>query len=304
MEPPSKHPAKLRTPWPPAEPQLKKQVTTADNWVSLAAPYKFDPWDIIYYNFHTYDPLEVNWYLKNWLGCRATVNGGRDYAFAREVGNRAPIELYIPKSDYLAPGPHQAAAKRVVLAVLGDSVALNLAFKLGSFELRAGDLQLVAQAIRSQKIYVKHRPKAGNMAYYIPGNPYNSLLVSYDKLPDIGSRALIVHECVHAVCDIRKLPLAAYDNELVAYVAQALYMRYSGWKMDGGVGASALPATATIVDRRNAAAWSGIFANAGALAEAIYTGKDFSTLDFLGAKLSMLFTDTYANASKPWNDGI
>ncbi len=39
-----------------------------------------------------------------------------------------------------------------------------------------------------------------------------------------NSQALIVHECVHALSDVRKLPQKVHFNEAVAYLAQTIFM--------------------------------------------------------------------------------
>jgi hypothetical protein len=301
MEPRLKHPAKLRTPWPPTDAKQSLTVTLTDDWWKLAKTFnrpQDDPWDIIYYNFETYDTEEVNWYLHERLGCRVKSPTQLNYRFGRAPGDITPIVIYIPKDDYLPPGPHQKEARDVVLAVLRDSVASHMAFKVGAMELRVGDLTAVANAIDTGKITVIHRPLAGHMAYYQPKNPYNRMLVGFDHLPGPNERALIVHEAVHASFDIRRVAQTMEQSELMGYVAQALYMAKFG--VDIG---SAVPSPPFNQNPTNFIAWTGIFTRASAIAKAIATG-DPSVLDLALFAGSLHLTATYANEGAPANDGI
>jgi len=48
---------------------IPPRVSDGENWGSIAQKYGFpDPWAIIYYNFQTRDPREVNWYLRSTSG--------------------------------------------------------------------------------------------------------------------------------------------------------------------------------------------------------------------------------------------
>jgi hypothetical protein len=120
MDPRVKRPARL-APWPPSDFDKKQPVTVRDDWWTLQTLFKRDEvWDIIYFNFQTYDPDEVNWYLREYLGCRETTTNRLNYRFGREPGNRAPIYVYIPKWDWMPPGRHQKEGHRAVLTVLRE----------------------------------------------------------------------------------------------------------------------------------------------------------------------------------------
>jgi hypothetical protein len=301
MEPRLKRPAKLRAPWPPTDSKQSLTVTLADDWWKLAKTFKRpqeDPWDIIYYNFETYDSEEVNWYLHERLGCRAKSPTQRNYQFGRDAGDSRPIIIYIPKDDYRPPGPHQKEARDVVLAVLRDPIASHLAFKIGSVELRPGDLTAVAHAIETGKITIIHRPLAGNMAYYTPKNPYNRMEVGFDHLPGPTDRALIVHESTHASFDVRSVPLTMEQSELMGYVAQALYQGKFGADLGDSV-----PQPAFSVNPSNFIAWTGIFGRAAAIAKAIQTG-DPSAVDLALFAAGLHLSGTYRNEPAPANDGI
>src|SRR5574340_683450 len=121
MAPNEKKLTTLRTPWPPTDHLLKAQpVTAADDWWTLRSAFKrCDVWDIIYYNFATYDPAEVNWYLRERIGCHDVSPTGRNFRFGFLSGGR-PMQIFIPTDDWLPPGPQQAAAKQAALDILRD----------------------------------------------------------------------------------------------------------------------------------------------------------------------------------------
>lgn len=61
---------------------------------------------------------------------------------------------------------------------------------------------------------------------------------------DMTKRALIVHEAVHALSDIRRQKMNALQAESAAFIAQALYqLKYRGgkkWKTQVGIFVAAL----------------------------------------------------------------
>jgi hypothetical protein len=300
MEPNVKRPRNLKTPWPPVQDLLQVQnVTSADNWTSLQALFKrCDVWDIIYYNFATYNPEEVNWYLHEWIGCRDATPDRKNYRFGTLAGGR-PMTIYIPTGDWLPPGPKQAEARQAALAILRDPKVLNLHFKAGLLELRAGDIHGVATAISSGKITVIHRPCMGWMAQYRGGPGYNQLVIPFASAPPIGMKALMVHEAVHAAMDVTRIPETMQQAEALAYITQALYSRRNG----GNLGAS-VPQPAFAIAPRNFVAWSGIFKLAASIAEDIDKGRPVSDVDLVGLALSITIAPTYQSEGAPPNDGV
>lgn len=298
MHPRTKKPATLRSPWPPTDAAGTVNVTPWEDWWNVGRLHgRSDPWDLISYNFDTYVPEEVNWYLHEWLGCELVSLDGLNYRFGRASGDTRPMTIYLPPPGWVAPGPNPEGARKVILDVLSEPGVAAMAFKVGRFELVAGDLTDVAQAIRSGRIRVVHRPSAGHMAYY--NSWTNTMIVSWDTLPAFGSRALIVHESVHAVEDLRRMRQTMAESEAFAYVAQALYEQLHG--LDLG---SAVVAPGPLADPVNWIAWTGIFTRAAAIARQISSGADPSDLDvgLLGA--SILTAPTYRNEGPPANNGI
>ncbi len=298
MAPNVKRPARLRSPWPPTDHLLKMQpVLGWDDWWSLQTLFKrCDPWDIIYYNFETYNPEEVNWYLREWIGCHDVSPDGKNNRFGA-LPSGQPMQIYIPTDDWLPPGPLQAEAQRAALQILRDPFASAMTFKVGSVELTPGDLLSVASMIDAGRITVIHRPCLGWMAQYRSGP--NQLLVPFARTPDLGMRALMVHEAVHAAKDIDKTPLTMQESEALAYIAQGLYLRRN--RVDMG---SYVPQPSFMVNPRNFVAWSGIFKFAARIADDIDQGNPVSDFDVAGLGLAITAAPTYADEGAPFNDGV
>jgi hypothetical protein len=65
--------------WPPPGPH--HPVQDGERWETVAAKWNVDVKDLIYYNFKTTRPNEVNWYLRNLIGCKVSTDG-RNWAFS------------------------------------------------------------------------------------------------------------------------------------------------------------------------------------------------------------------------------
>jgi hypothetical protein len=75
------------------------KVKDGDNWWSIAAANRVDVGALITFNFKTSNPDEVNWYLREKVGCRLETPDHDNYRFSsRDV----PGTIYIPK---VAPPP-------------------------------------------------------------------------------------------------------------------------------------------------------------------------------------------------------
>jgi hypothetical protein len=297
MEPKRKRPAVV-APFPPAEPANPVIVVyPRDNWWTLQSLLQTeDPWDLIYFNFRTYDPDEVNWYLFEKAGCRGTTPDGRNYRFDSGSGTRS-ITIYRPPNwDYRAPGPKQKEAQAATLAILRGAVAVNMSFSVVSTSLNTGDLPAVANAIETGKITLIHRPTLGHMALY--DSQRNRMAIPFGGMPAVGSQALIVHEAVHAAMDLRKVRLNSIESEIMAYVAQALFLRRHG--QDIG---NSLVTPSFQVNPANFISWTAIFKSLSSIAERLDSGRSIS-LQVLGLAISLKSTSTYATQGDPANDGI
>ncbi len=197
-------------------------VSATDSWITLAARSGMTPWQLIRYNYPKLPEAdlqlaakEVNWYLKNYVGCTRS-DDGRNYAFS------AGLKVWIPRRAAPTPAPvpltPDEAAKAKVLAILGDPVMHRMNFLMGQYlMITYGDYVAVAKAITDGKITVKANPRMGSSALY----HWQSNEIEFN--PDTASPGLIVHECTHALFDVRKQSLILAQNEGSAYVAQSLY---------------------------------------------------------------------------------
>src|SRR5438046_9214035 len=74
------------------------RVSDGEDCASVAAQYNVNVKDLIYFNFHTNVPEEVNWYLRRNTGCNVSKDGGRNWAFSSSAD---PGIVYIPPSEVI-----------------------------------------------------------------------------------------------------------------------------------------------------------------------------------------------------------
>lgn len=70
------------------------RVKDRDSWVSLANANGLDPWELIEANFRTRSAAEVNWYLRNYVGCNVATQDGKNWMFSSSA---KPGVVYIPQ---------------------------------------------------------------------------------------------------------------------------------------------------------------------------------------------------------------
>jgi hypothetical protein len=92
------HPVHLMGLWPPRGWAYEYTVKNDDNWWSLARKFRMDDeWQLIEYNFRTRVPEEVNWYLRELVGCWVGTPDGNNYRFLFALPTKRKI--YIPPGD-------------------------------------------------------------------------------------------------------------------------------------------------------------------------------------------------------------
>lgn len=104
--------------WPPAAGPLGHDSVPigydrSQSLASIAANRGMDPVKLLRHNFSTQNPAEVNWYLREYLGCFNTTADGRNYLFhgagtRRDVGDpsKAKGNIFVPKPlSSLKAGP-------------------------------------------------------------------------------------------------------------------------------------------------------------------------------------------------------
>jgi hypothetical protein len=80
------------------------RVSDGEDWASVAAQYNVNVNDLIYFNFQTNVPEEVNWYLRRNVGCDVSNDGGRNWAFSSSAD---PGLIYIPPSEVIEMEPEE-----------------------------------------------------------------------------------------------------------------------------------------------------------------------------------------------------
>jgi len=71
------------------------RIRDGDNWASVAGKFSVDAKKLIFFNFKTNHPDEVNWYLRRNVGCNVSNDGGLNWAFSSSAD---PGIVYIPPS--------------------------------------------------------------------------------------------------------------------------------------------------------------------------------------------------------------
>ncbi|MCW5748275.1 MAG: hypothetical protein KIT36_18955 [Alphaproteobacteria bacterium] len=79
-----------QAPWPP-NPALDKQKRNwerrpvgsdpKESFYTIAREKNLDPLDLVEYNFRTRNPQEINWYLRQYVGCFKATHDGLNYTF-------------------------------------------------------------------------------------------------------------------------------------------------------------------------------------------------------------------------------
>src|ERR1700722_5179332 len=109
-----------------------------------------------------------------------------------------------------------------VLETLEDPVALGIDFYADKIHVKGEDLSRVHERILVGDILVAGG--TSDLAFY---DPATDVLITQKKAPpaDDGDRALILHECVHAMIDIidPKTTITRHMGELAAYLTQTAY---------------------------------------------------------------------------------
>ena len=98
------NPVQKRGLWPPKGAR-EYPVLDTDDWWKVAAREHLDVWALIEFNFQTHVPEEVNWYLRELVGCRHSKDG-RNYTFFGADPKKRKI--YLPVTPPPPPPPPPA----------------------------------------------------------------------------------------------------------------------------------------------------------------------------------------------------
>jgi len=116
--------------------------------------------------------------------------------------------------------------KNMVSTVLSKPEIKKIKFSFKTLNITPASFQQVKAKIHSNKIKVVRSNKlSANDAKY--SSVTNTLKLGFSSIGGSTDReALIIHECVHAACDIAGKALRVSHAEAVAYVAQCLFFYF------------------------------------------------------------------------------
>lgn len=118
------------------------KVQDGDSWISLARRHNMDAWDLIYLNFQTHSPAEVNWYLKNYVGCKKTTRDRKNWMFSSDA---SPGIIYVPMRVMEMPP--------LVITAKAPSSSKYRKIWVGLGKSHSGDLFVVGAHDLTGKVY-------------------------------------------------------------------------------------------------------------------------------------------------------
>lgn len=231
-----KKPMGKKADWPPKNYGYAMGVGSfADlNWWSVAwAVGRDNPWDLIIFNFETEDPREVNYYLKEYVGCKLL--NGSNYIFY----DAKPGIIYIPPPSWRPPPKYKKGSSRRDYT---DYLAKRVAdidrkgarvcpwVNYGSHVITHFDLLSVAKYVESKRIKSIIAPEIeldNDFGQYLsdsddPVNPNTFVFRREPRHASIDDFATVVHESVHAAFDARKEDIYISTNELIAHALESI----------------------------------------------------------------------------------
>jgi hypothetical protein len=218
--------------WPPGGFRMAYKVgeKPGANWWNTASGFGVpDVWDLIWYNFQTTDPREVNFYMRRYVGCWQS-NDGKNFSFK----GAEPGWIFIPPWGYKRPNPDPTKAR--FLAMLSAGVAHFPYITYKNVHLSRASFETVGMAVRTGKIGIGYDPdrldRENAGAQYLD---YSNRFIFRDPFiytPE--NRGTVVHEATHAVLDMYKgNGLMILDNEFLAYLAEAISDETLGYQYPG-----------------------------------------------------------------------
>lgn len=242
--PPEAEPAE-KAPWPPKDWVIRHEVSTATNWWDVGKNFSRDPWDIIFFNFQTYDWRVVNWYMREKLGCTLVSDDGKSYRFGKAGVPGFKTYVYIPVNSWKAPSKEDENAREVVRAALFSYRAKNLTFNIYGYVFRHAHMAALDFLIAQRALPVRFsngskanfKGKKGTVGEFLI--PYQT--ASYSRQADVIREALGAHAFLNG-SDTAGLSTAELLGAM--FVGQHLFLIAYGQPKPVWIG----PATQAIMD--------------------------------------------------------
>jgi hypothetical protein len=195
------------------------------NWQLLAWTWGVtDVWDLIWFNFDTDEPREVNWYMPYYVGCWQS-NDGKNFSF-RDAD---------PGIVYMLPLGYKRPATLVADMLSAKSAHFPyVAYK--HVHIDRTYLLAVIRHIRSRRIKVRIvKLRKDELAAH--GD--DTFWLNFDAPPrGTNMHLTLLHEATHAILDLQKAAFHRWEHELIAYLAEAL-CKISGRFREGPLGIEA-----------------------------------------------------------------
>ena len=189
------------------------------NWRTVATGFGTpDVWDLIWFNFRTTDPRQINWYLHRYVGCWQS-NDGKNFSFR----DAEPGIIFIPPFGWKRPTPDRLATQ--VVNMLAVAVRDFPYFVYKNVHINRAHFLNVSTAIRSGRIGLTYDP--GLLDYHGAGAMYlyrsNRFILRDPFTNTLFNRSLLVHEAVHAIVDMAGgRYIQALDNEFIAFLSAGI----------------------------------------------------------------------------------
>ncbi len=116
------------------------RVQDGDSWITVARTNGMDPWDLIFANFRTRNPAEVNWYLRNHVGCKLPTNDLRNWKFSASA---QPGIIHVPRRVIRLPP----------VTITGKVTSKLDSFWVGVGKSHSGDLFVIGAHDMTAKVY-------------------------------------------------------------------------------------------------------------------------------------------------------
>jgi hypothetical protein len=158
-----------------------------------------------------------------------------------------------------------------VAKVLRSDPVGRISFKIGSIAVNKAEMELVAKAIEAGDVAVEIAstgPQLGAAYSSFTGRKWAAnekkiigkiTLSSDSEVRTALGKASIFHESVHALMDVKGTKIGMQQDEVVAYLADAMYLRANKTTISGGMLEMAVfNAAFAIVDSRKMLAKPGV----------------------------------------------
>ena len=124
--------------------------------------------------------------------------------------------------------------KEAILSTLNRPEICQIAFGFNNVYINAMSFEDVKSALKKGKITAVHSKKLGSKRCKYQYTK-NKFVLGFKNLSgDPDREALIVHESVHAVFDVKVKPMSVQQSEAAAYIAQCLFYYYRNQAALGG----------------------------------------------------------------------